>query len=181
MKFIKSDPIGFCFSRKKSVCACSAMEDAKLLALYDSLKSGQPKGKSGLGVGGRITTIESDLPKNSLYARFVRAGSWNPNAVEVAKDYTGKKMKLGDENDEEVEDTTESTEEKKPKKSKKEKKEKKEKRSRDVESDKEEEQIQEAPEPSIDSFLFHLKSVSQNDEDEEVLVKKSKKAKKEKH
>jgi hypothetical protein len=151
------------------------MEDTKLLALYDSLKSGQPKGKSGLGVGGRVTTAASDLPQNSLYARFVRAGSWNPNAVEVAKDYAGKKMKLGDENDGDKEDTLDEVDGKKLKKQKR------EKRSRADEVEEGDEVVEEVPEAAIDSFLFHLKSVSNIDEEEEVLLKKPKKAKKDKH
>jgi hypothetical protein len=53
------------------------MEEAKLVALAASLKAAAPKGHSGLGAGvdRHRRAVDSDLPANKLYARFVRAGA----------------------------------------------------------------------------------------------------------
>lgn len=77
-----------------------AMEEAKLVALYNDLKGGY-KGKSvGLGAGAARRVVEdTTLPQNALYRSFVRAGAYDPATDTVARDFRGKKLKLGAEDE----------------------------------------------------------------------------------
>lgn len=106
------------------------MEESKLLALHASLKASGPAGKrGGLGAGRKsaVTTGARDgLPDNPLYARFVRAGGWNPDTDDIVSAFAGKRQKFTEE--EEVEDDPVADVESEPieKKDKKEKKERRE-------------------------------------------------------
>ena len=83
------------------------MEDAKLVALYNTLKGGFKGKGAGLGLGGRArkATGGADdghppLPDNPLYAHFVRAGGYRHDEDDtIAPEFTGKRMKLGSEDD----------------------------------------------------------------------------------
>jgi hypothetical protein len=76
------------------------MEDAKLIALYNSLKSSAPGGgRGGLGAG-RIkldSTGLAPLPDNGLYRMFVRAGSWNQKDDQIGMDFAGKRQKFDED------------------------------------------------------------------------------------
>jgi len=78
------------------------MEEAKLLAYHAQLKSGAPAGgRGGLGVGKHHKVVREDatLPKNALYSRFVRAGTWDPADDLIGSQFTGKRQKFEEEAD----------------------------------------------------------------------------------
>ena len=75
------------------------MEESKLLALHARLVAGAPVGRTG-GLGGDghsrgVVAVVQDLPKNALYAGFVRKGAALTQAV-VASAFAGRRETFAD-------------------------------------------------------------------------------------
>jgi hypothetical protein len=125
------------------------MEEAKLTTYYHELKAGAPKGgRGGLGTGvdRARKAVESDLPKNALYANFVRAGAMLTDDT-VAAEYAGKRETFAEKEEKgEREEEDDKASRKAAKRARKEAKRAKRAKSAEEEAEEaeEEEQVEEA-------------------------------------